>query len=112
RSWEEDLFDQELELLRADIPENSLRGLRRWTRRMRTGDLVLATEKKQQLWGLGIVQSLPRPYPEAEFSSCRAVQWVKIQEKTPYVLPEKVSGQALAKFRGSAMRVLQEVLGE
>ncbi|MEO6036857.1 MAG: phospholipase D-like domain-containing protein [Saprospiraceae bacterium] len=112
RVWDQTLFDQEVKLLKVEIEENSLRDLYRWTRRMRTGDLVLATEKKQRLLALGMVQSDPMPYGEGEFSSCREVQWLKIQLKAPYLLQDKVSGQPMAKFRGSAMRLLQEIFGE
>ncbi len=112
RIWDEALFDHEIEGLKTEMPPKSCRDLRRWARRMHIGDVLLATENKQQLWGLGIVQSHPQPYLDETFSSCRAVQWVKIQANVPYLLRDKVSGQAVAKFRGSALRVLQEVFGE
>jgi len=112
RIWDEALFDHEITGLKTEMPEKACRDLRRWAKRMHTGDVVLATEKKQQLWGLGIVQSDPQPYPEETFSSCREVQWLKIQEEIPYLLSVKVSGQPVAKFRGSALQVLQEVFGE
>jgi hypothetical protein len=32
-------------------------------------------------------------------------------EEEPYLLNEKVSGQVVVKYRGSALRVLQEVFG-
>lgn len=64
------------------------------------------------MWGLGIVQSDPQPCPDDTFSSCREVQWFKIQEEVPYLLSGKVSAQSVAKFRGSALQVLQEVFGE
>ena len=74
--------------------------------------MVMATEKKQQLWGLGIIQSDPQPYADETFSSCRAVQWLKVRQEAPYLLRDKVSGQAVAKFRGSALQMLQEVFTE
>lgn len=109
RVWDEELFEHELEGLKNEASLIACRDLCRWARRMQVGDILLATEKRQQVLGLGIVQSLPQPYEDGAFSSCREVQWLKIQQS--YSLPERVSGAAVAKFRGSALRVLQEVLG-
>jgi hypothetical protein len=60
---------------------------------------------------IGIIQSYPLPFLGEGFSTYRSVQWVKIMEEEPYLLNEKVSWQAVAKYRGSALRVLQEVFG-
>ena len=111
KRWDEGLFDDEMEEMKAETPAASCRDLRRWARRMRMGDLLLATENKRQVWALGIVQSHPQPYHDQTFSSCREVQWLKIQVEAPYLLCDQVSSNAVAKFRGSALRVLQEVFG-
>lgn len=112
RVWDEALFDHEMAGLKTNIRANACRDLRRWARRMHIGDIVLGTENKQQLRALGIVQSHPQPYADDVFSSCREVEWIKIQVEVPYLLPDKVSGQPVARFRGSALRMLQEVFGE
>lgn len=114
RIWDETLFDEELERLNSmPVSGKALRDVRCWAQRIKTGDVVFATEKKAQaLLAIGIVQSHPQPYEGAGFSSFRAVQWLKILSDRAYVLPEKISGHAVARYRGSAMRVLQEVMGE
>ena len=111
RCWNEGLFEEEIENMEAKMSAGAGRDLRRWTKRMHVGDLFFLTEKKQQVWAVGVVQSLPQQYPKPGFSSCRQVQWLKVQVDSPYLLLEKVSGQALAKYRGSALRLLQEVFG-
>jgi len=114
RMWDKALFDAEMERLNgASISGKSLRDLRCWARRIKTGDVVFATEKQAPaLVAIGIVQSHPQPYEGDGFSSFRAVQWLKIIPDGSYLLPEKISAQAVARYRGSAMRVLQEVMGE
>ena len=112
RMWDETLFDEEMEHLKTKHPANTLRDLRRWARRIKIGDIILATEKKQNLVALGIVQSHPQPFDNGKFSSFRDVQWLKILVESPYALQEPVSAQPVARFRGSALRVLQEVIGK
>ncbi len=113
RMWDETLFNEEMERLNdSSISAKSLRDVRCWARRIKTGDVVFATEKKSQaLVAIGIVQSHPQPYEGDGFSSFRAVQWLKILSDGSYLLPEKISGQVVARYRGSGMRVLQEVMG-
>jgi len=113
RRWDETLFDAEMERLNSmPVSGKTLRDVRCWARRIKTGDVVFTTEKQAQaLVAIGIVQSNPQPYEGAGFSSFRAVQWLKILSDRSYALPEKISGQAVARYRGSAMRVLQEVMG-
>jgi hypothetical protein len=116
--WDEALFDEEVTRLKMATPDHSLRDLRRWARRMKMGDLIFPIEKSSQspsnvavLTAIGIIQSHPQPFSGEGFSSFRAVQWLNIMEETPYLMPEKISGQAVAAYRGAALRVLQEVLG-
>jgi hypothetical protein len=109
RMWDEALFDEEIDHLKTEHPANALRDLRRWARRMKIGDVILATEKKQNLAAVGIVQSHPQPFSGDGFSSFRDVQWLKILAESPHLLLEPASAQPVARFRGSALRVLQEV---
>lgn len=111
RMWDEALFDEEMERLKTEHPDTALRDLRCWAHRMKTGDGILATEKKQNLVALGIVQSHPKPFLGDGFSSFRDVQWLKILAESPHLLREPVAAQPVARFRGSALRVLQEVFG-
>ena len=113
RMWDDSLFDEEMvRLQNARIPGAVLRELRCWARRIKTGDVIFATEKQSRsLLAIGIVQSQPQPFEGAGFSSFRAVQWLKILSEKVYLMPEKVSGQGVVRYRGSALRVLQEVMG-
>lgn len=109
RMWDDKLFDEEMMRLKSNSKAGVLRELRCWVRRMKTGDIVLATERTNQLVAVGIIQSYPQPYTGDAFSSFREVQWLKILAETPYLLPERGSAQPVVRFRGSALRVLQEV---
>ena len=109
RMWDDKLFDEEMMRLKSNSKAGVLRELRCWVRRMKTGDIVLATEQTNQLVAVGIIQSHPQPYTGDAFSSFREVQWLKILAETPYLLPERGSVQPVARFRGSALRVLQDV---
>ncbi len=116
RMWDEAIFDEEIERLEPLISPSSRRILRLWARRMKIGDLVFAWRKNNAcgsnaLIAIGIIQSHPQPFSGEGFSSFRSVQWLKIMEEMPYLLPDKISGQAVAKYKGSALRVLQEVFG-
>ncbi len=118
RMWDEALFDEEVERLKMVTPERSLRDLRRWARRMKMGDLIFAIEKSPcppsnacVLTAIGIIQSHPQLFAGEGFSSFRAVQWLKTMEGAPYLMTEKISGQAVVAYRGAALRVLQEVFG-
>jgi hypothetical protein len=107
--WDEKMFDEELKVLQNRHATSTLRNLRCWALRMKTGDLVLAVVRKNQLAGVGIIHSDPKPFAGAGFSSFREVQWVKVMENDPYLMPRPVSAQSVTQFRGSALRVLQEV---
>jgi hypothetical protein len=109
RMWDEKQFEEEMEGLKSKHSVPALRDLRRWAQRMKIGDIVLATERKNQLVAVGIIQSQPQPFPGAGFSSFRDVQWVKVMADDPYLMPGPVSAQPAARFLGSALRVLQEV---
>ncbi len=113
RMWDETLFDEEMERLQnTQISGTVLSDLRCWARRIKTGDVVFATEKlSRSLLAIGVVQSHPQPFDGAGFSSFRAVQWLKVLSDQAYLMPEKVSGQGVVRYRGSALRVLQEVMG-
>lgn len=125
RMWDEELFDEEMERLKVEFTDRLLRDTRCWARRMKIGDLVFGVSRNavpakevsrnavpEYLIAVGIIQSHPQPFLGEGFSSFRAVQWIKILEEMPYLLPEKTSGQAVAKYLGSALRVLQEVFGQ
>lgn len=109
RFWDEKHFTEELDRLQAKRPVAVLRTLRCWAMRIKTGDMILAFEGKKRLHGIGIVQSAPQAFSGADFSSFRELQWVKVMPDDPYFIPETVSAQPVARFRGSALRVLQEV---
>jgi hypothetical protein len=122
RMWDEDLFEEEIERLNPTFSERLCRELRCWARRMKIGDLILGVSRNavpakspnrngfpEYLLAIGIIQSHPQPFLGEEFSTFRSVQWLKIMEEMPYLLPEKASGQIVARYRGSALRVLQEV---
>ncbi len=116
RMWDEALFDEELECLKTEFPDRLLRDLRCWARRMKLGDMIFILGKAQSnvsspLIAVGVVQSHPQPFSGEGLSSFRSVQWLKIMEEMSYFLPEKTSGQAVTRYRGSALRVLQEVFG-
>ncbi len=71
---------------------------------------MVATERKNQVLAIGIIQSDPQRFEGDGFSSYRDVQWLKVlPAKVPYQLKEAGSVQPIAKFRGSALRLLQEV---
>lgn len=109
RIWDEKMFDEEMEELQNRHTTSAWRDLRRWARRMKTGDIVLAVARKNQLTGVGVIQSAPQPFRGEGFSSFREVRWVKVMENDPYLMPEPVSAQPVARLRGSSLRVLQEV---
>ncbi|MBV6441559.1 MAG: hypothetical protein DYG98_06470 [Haliscomenobacteraceae bacterium CHB4] len=110
RMWDGNLFDEEIKGLQSKHPALALRNLRLWTQRMKIGDIVLVTEKRQSLVAIGVVQSYPQPFNGDRFSSFRDVQWVKVLTESPHLLGEPVSAQPVVRFGGSALRVLQEVL--
>jgi len=111
RIWDETLFDEVFERCKNEsISSKGIRDLWCWTRRMKIGDLMFLIEKQAgRLLAVGVAQSDPQRYEGAGFSSCRAVQWLKIIPNGAYQLPEKVSGQMVARYRGSALRVLQDL---
>ena len=124
RMWNEELFNEEMERLKSECSDLLIRDLRFWGLRMKIGDLVFGVSRNavatkdlcqlkvpEFLLAVGVIQSHPQPFSEDLFSSFRSVQWLKIMEEMPYLLPEKTSGQKVAKCRGSALRVLQEVFG-
>lgn len=112
RIWDEQLFDEALEGLSPACAPARLRELRLWGRRIKTGDIVLATERKNELLAIGIVQSAPQRQESGVFSSYRDVQWLKVLPMdAPHLLTGVSAGQPVARFRGSALRLLQEVFG-
>jgi hypothetical protein len=124
RMWNEELFDSEMERLKSENADPRLRDLHFWARRMKIGDLVFGVNRNGvpakdssrnsvpvYITAVGMIQSEPQLFSGEGFSTFRSVQWVKIMEEEPYLLNEKVSGQVVVKYRGSALRVLQEVFG-
>jgi hypothetical protein len=116
RMWDEKLFDEEMERLKTEYPNPALGKVRCWARRMKIGDVIFATEKSRpqgchQLIAVGIIQFSPQPFLGEGFSSFLSVQWIKIMKEMPHVLPGKASGQLVLRYKGSALRVLQEVFG-
>lgn len=111
RVWDEKGFDEDFPALTAGVSPAAGRELRRWARRMRAGDLIFATLDRRRLVALGVVQSAPRRFEDAGFSSCRDVQWLRRPDAgEPYFLAEKGAAAALSKYRGSALRVVQGVM--
>ncbi len=109
--WDETRFKGDFSSRAARISPALSRELCRWAVRIRIGDLIFATLGRQQMIALGVVQSLPRQNESDGGSSCRDVQWLRRHENNePYFLPEKLPAAGLAKFRGSALRVIQDVL--
>lgn len=112
RIWDKTLFAEELEQLKTAHKAPILRELRRWTRHMHSGDVVLATEPQNCLRAVGIVQSESELLDTANHSSCRTVQWLKIlPETTIFELEERRPARVLTKYKSSALRLLQEVFG-
>ena len=84
-----------------------------WTRRVKIGDLVMLTENKSPvLLAIGIVQSVPKMHEGVYFSTYREVQWLHVMLHKNYPLPETAPMHRIGKYKGSALRVLQEVMGE
>ena len=110
--WSKELFERESRYLLADLPPTARRLLQNWTDRVRIGDLMLITQDRQRLTALGVVQSAPESDPSGEYGGSRSVQWLWREEPGKiYLLPGKAPAAELAKYRGSAMRVVWEVLG-
>lgn len=94
----------------AKLPAVQLRDLRLFTCRMKPGDIVLMAGKKKQLQAIGIIQSEPKRYESALYASARDVQWWKIVPViTPVYLEKKGYLPAVGRFRGSGLRLLQEI---
>lgn len=111
RVWNEKGFDADFPVLTAGVSPAAGRDLRRWARRMHMGDLILATWRRQELRAVGIVQSPPR-CEEGGALSYREVQWLRrLDAGEPYFLAGPMPAAGLARFRGSALKVLQEVMG-
>lgn len=80
--------------------------------RIGQGGLMLLTQDRKCLRALGVVQSGPEPDPAGDFGGSRAVQWLwRQQAGQSYQLPWRAPAAGLAKYRGSAMQVVWEVLG-
>ena len=114
RLWDEGLFESFFRKLERDgISRAVLHAVWCWACYIKTGDLLFLVEKRtDRLWAAGVVQSDPQPFGEAAFSSFRAVQWLKTMLDEERYLPGRVSGQQVARYRGSALHALQEVMGK
>lgn len=114
--WDNELVHQELFQLGQQFAPTLIRPLRCWALRIRIDDLIFRMGKPHKgdprpLVAIGVVQSEPMPYEGVGYSSFRWVHWVKILTHSPYYLPERSSIQSPSRYKGSALRVLQEVLG-
>lgn len=120
RIWDNLLFESKLSAIKTGLSAQSIRELRNYTQRMNIGELIFAVEnprKKNQnseparlyISAIGIVQSVPQPFDGGSYSTYRSVQWLKILPTWQQTCAEKISTQSIARFHGSALRVLQEV---
>lgn len=107
RVWDTGLLDQEWSTLSAGARPALVRALRTLARRVRTRDVVLAVLGKQELLGLGIVQSEPRPETgSGATGTYREVQWLAAFPDAPLLLDKPLSPGYAGKFRGSALQVV------
>jgi len=120
RIWDNLLFETTLSEIKTDLSEQSIRELRNFSQRMKIGELIFAIEKPrkkkldtapaaQYISAIGIVQSAPLPFDGGTYSTYRSVQWLKIFPDLQQPIEEKISTQSIARFQGSALRVLQAV---
>jgi len=109
RIWDEALLDECWPTLTSGSSTAAVRILRLLTRRMRTGDLVLAVSGKRLVFGLGIVQSEPKPGDGATPVSYREVQWLRTFLEAPLLLQQDLPPGAAGKFRGSALQLVQTI---
>jgi len=110
RLWDADLFEDWLSEMPLDCKAGQLRNLRRWARRVKTGDVVLAVVPAG-LMAAGIVQSAPQPSQDAGLASFRAVQWLQIFPE-PVAFEHKLYPKTLTKYKGSGLRLLHLLFGE
>lgn len=104
------LLEAEWNTLSSGLPLVQLRELRLFALRMKTGDIVLLAGKKKQLNAIGVIQSEPGRYSGDSHSSAREIQWLKIlPEASTLTLQKKGFLQAVGRFRGSGLRLLEEV---
>lgn len=106
--WDADLFKEWLCETPPSAKPTQWRHLRRWTQRIKTGDILFAMAQSGGLKAVGVVQSHPKPNREAPFSTFRAVQWLKILSE-PVDFEYKIPPEALSKFRGSGLKALQKI---
>ncbi len=108
RMWDLGLFKHELDNLNHQCTPIQIRDLRRWILRMNIGDLILAVQDKTRLMAIGIVQSEPQASDQTEFSSIRQVQWIYHFQEKIYTT-ETPAHNVLSKYKGSALRLLDQV---
>ncbi|MCC6461568.1 MAG: hypothetical protein IT260_13930 [Saprospiraceae bacterium] len=107
--WDEALFDELWPALQAAGRAAQRHGARQLARRMRVGDLVLALSSRQTIAALGLVQSDPKPFAVAEYSSYRELQWLRVFPEAPVALPRPVSAGPAGRLRSSGLQVVQEI---
>jgi hypothetical protein len=110
--WDEQLFDafwKDQAGLAATAPG---RALRCWMRRIRPGDLLVATLPPNRAVGLAVVQSEPKPGMGNGCSSFLEVQWLKDVRGRPVLLPGKVAPWPVTRYRDSGLELLQAMFGE
>lgn len=109
RIWDETLLDECWPALTSGISAAAARSLRLLTRRMHAGDLVLAVSGKRSVFGLGIVQSDPKPGDGDTPVSYREVQWLRTFSEAPLPLQQDLPQGTAGKFRGSALQLVQTI---
>jgi len=110
RRWDPEFFDDWWRPEgAAQVKAANGRALRTLIRRMQVGDLVLAIVERQQLVGLGIIQSEPKPADTPGFSTYREVQWLRVVPDAPLFLPKPMPYGQAGRFRGSALQLVQEL---
>ena len=108
--WDEDSFQHEFNRLRPLLKPNTLREIRLFAFRMKRGDFVLVVNPKTGLLALGIIDSCPQRFEGIGYSSIRVVQWLKIfPQNAPIEVNIGHSNQKVTAFRGSALRLLQDM---
>ena len=109
RRWSDTLFESILG--DCNISPNKRREIICWAHRVKIGDIVILTDNKSPvLFAIGIVQSEPKMLVGNFFSTYRETQWLHVMPHKNYRLPEKVPQYRIGKYKGSALRILQEAM--
>lgn len=120
RIWDKVNFETSLSSIKNSVSNQLYRELHCFLLRMKIGELIFAIEKprkkkhspipaKAYISAIGIVQSEPLPFEGGAYSTYRSVQWLRIFTGSQQSFAEKISPQSIARYQGSALRVLQEL---